>query len=62
MGSGDKTRLGEMKSRIDQIESLALELKKLGEGAPVVEKNARTILSATYILKFGVSDCAELAD
>ena len=49
-----------MKARIDRIEKLALELKKLGREIPTVEKNSRNILSAVYNLKFGISDIAEI--
>ena len=49
----------EMKKRIDEIERLTLELKKLGEGIPAVEKNARSIMSFTHVLRFGVSDLVE---
>ncbi len=60
MGSENGIILREMKVRIDQIEKLALELKELGRGVPAVEKNSRNILSATYNLKFGISDIAEI--
>ena len=49
-----------MKSRIEQLEKAALELNALGGGVPVVEKNTRTILAATRLLKFGISDVAEI--
>jgi hypothetical protein len=58
----DWGRLREMRDRIEEIERLVLELKVLGEGAPVVEKNARAILSLTYVLKFGISDVVEITD
>ena len=60
MGSGKSTILQEMKTKIDQLEKLALELKELGQEVPAVEKNSRDILSATYNLKFGISDIAEI--
>ena len=60
MESGKNTILQEMKTKIDQIETLALELRELGQGVPAVEKNSRDILSATYNLKFGISDIAEI--
>jgi hypothetical protein len=53
-------RYQEMKKRVDEIERLTLELKELGQGIPAVEKNARSIMSFTQVLKFGVSDLAEL--
>jgi hypothetical protein len=55
----DKTMLREMKSKIEGIEKLALELKSLGEGLPVIDRNTRNILSATYCLKFGISDVVD---
>ncbi len=60
MGSENKIVIQEMKARIDHIEKLALELKKLGREIPAVEKNSRNILSAVYNLKFGISDIAEI--
>lgn len=60
MRSKKNTILQEMKAKIDRIEELALELKELGQGVPAVEKNSRDILSATYNLKFGISDIAEI--
>ncbi|MBN1105649.1 MAG: hypothetical protein JXL84_19730 [Deltaproteobacteria bacterium] len=53
--------LKEMKERIDQIEALVLELKKLGEGVPMVESNARCLLSYVWALKFAISDAAEVS-
>jgi hypothetical protein len=52
--------LGEMKEKIEEIERLVLELKDLGKGVPVVEKNVRGLLSFTYVLKFAISDVAEV--
>ncbi len=54
--------LKELKKKIDQIEVLARELQQAGAGIPVIEKNARSILSFVNVLKFGVSDPAELSD
>ena len=48
--------LKDMKARIDEIERLALELKDIGRGLPVIEKNVQCILSFSYVLKFGISD------
>lgn len=56
----DKTKLQDMRDKIDRIGTLAQELASTGEGLPVVEKNARVILTAIYLLKFGVSDIVEL--
>jgi hypothetical protein len=46
----------DMKQKIEEIERLVLELKDLGRGMPVVEKNAQCILSFTHVLRFGISD------
>ena len=56
----DQSILQGMKARIDHIEQIVRELEELGRGVPAVEKNSRIILSATYNLKFGVSDVAEI--
>ena len=58
----EQFNLKEMKAIIDQIEELVHKLKDSGAGAPVVQKNARIILSVVNILKFGISDPAELMD
>jgi hypothetical protein len=55
-------RFSEMKKKIEEIERLVLDLKELGEGMPVIEKNARSILSFIYVLKVGISDVAEITD
>ena len=60
MPAEHETRLTEMKTRIDEIERLALELAELGREVPAVRKNCQTVLSATYILKFGISDVADI--
>jgi len=52
--------LKEMKKKIDEIERVTNELKALGTGVPVVEKNVRVIMSITHALKFGISDVAEV--
>ncbi|UCF94198.1 MAG: hypothetical protein JSW39_08575 [Desulfobacterales bacterium] len=54
--------LKRMKARIEQIEQLVLDLKTSGAGVPVVEQNARVILSFVNILKLGIGDPAELMD
>ena len=53
------TILKQMKNKIDQISQLATELKELGQGIKTVEKNSRNILSATYNLKFTISDIVD---
>ncbi len=60
MNSPEKTRLQEMKSKIDQIEKLAWELNDLGQGIPVIEKNVQNFLDTVFVLKFGISDIAEI--
>ncbi len=52
--------LKDMKGKIEEIERLVLELRDLGRGMPVVEKNAQSILSFTHVLRFGISDLAEM--
>lgn len=56
----DLTVLRQMKDKIDQINQLAMELKDLGQGIKTVEKNSRNILSATYNLKFTITDIVDL--
>ena len=52
--------LKEMKKRIEDIERAARELKELGTGLPVIEKNVRALESITHALKFGISDVADV--
>jgi len=59
-GQESKRRLKDMKTKIEQIEKLTLELKHLGDGIPVVEKNVQSFLNTAYVLKFGISDVAEI--
>jgi hypothetical protein len=49
-----------MKSKIEQIEKLAWELNDLGQGIPVIEKNVQNFLDTVFVLKFGISDIAEI--
>ena len=56
----NKILLLKMKDKIEGLEKLALELRELGKGVPAVEKNSRNILSAAYILRFEVSDVADI--
>ena len=51
-----------MKKRIEEINRLTEELKVIGKGMPVIEKNARCILSFTHALEFGISDIVEVMD
>ncbi|MCF8039975.1 MAG: hypothetical protein K9K79_11735 [Desulfohalobiaceae bacterium] len=55
-----RKRLQDMKQKIDHIERLAHELRNLGQSVPVVEQNVLTLLSTVYVLKFGISDVAEI--
>ena len=52
----ERALLKDMKARIDEIDRLALELKDIGRGLPVIEKNVQAILSFSYALRFGISD------
>jgi len=61
-GIHDTAPLLEMKKKIDEIERLVLDLQTLGRGAPVLEKNARCILGFVNVLKYGISDIAEITD
>ena len=54
--------LRHMKEKIDAIETLSHGLKKLGKDIPVIEKNVRCILSFTQVLRFGISDVADVAE
>ena len=60
MNAQEKTSLQEMKSKIDEIEKLARELNDLGQGIPVIEKNVEHFLNTVFVLKFGISDIAEI--
>ena len=50
--------LMDMKQKIEEIERLAIQLKEMGRGMPVIEKNVRAILSFTHVLRFGIADPA----
>ena len=54
--------LNEMRQKISEIDRLVLELKELGTGVPVVEKNTRSMLSIINILKVVISDVAEIEE
>ncbi|MFC1885742.1 hypothetical protein ACFLZM_01605 [Thermodesulfobacteriota bacterium] len=60
--NAESFNLKELKATIDQIEQLVHKLKASGAGVPVVEKNVRIFLSVINILKFGISDPAEILD
>ncbi len=53
--------LKDMKDRIDKIEALVVELKKMGEGVPTVERNTRCLLSYIWAMKVAISDVAEVS-
>ena len=54
--------LKEMKDRIDKIEALVVDLKQMGEGIPVIERNTRCLLSYVWALKFSISDVADVSE
>jgi hypothetical protein len=60
MNSQKIADLKEMKLKVEQIEKLACELKDIGQGIPFVEQNVQSFLNTVYILKFGISDVAEI--
>ena len=60
MNPQEKTHIQKMKSKIEQIEKLARELNDLGQGIPVIEKNVENLLNTVFVLKFGISDIAEI--
>ena len=60
MNPQQKAQLQELKSTITGIEKLAWELNDLGQGIPVVEKNAQILLNTVFVLKFGISDIIEI--
>ena len=59
VGYPDRTLLKEVSSRIETIEKLAHEIEALGATVPAIAKNARILLAATYVMRFGTSDVAE---
>lgn len=54
--------LGRMKGHLDEIEKHLGDLKSLGEESPVIEKNVRAMMSFIHVLKFGISELAELGE
>ena len=52
--------LNHSRDGVQEFERLALELKDLGRGMPVVEKNAQAILSFTNVLRYSISDLVEV--
>ena len=60
MNPQHKIPLQKMKSKIEQIEKLALELNELGQEIPVIEKNVEHLLNTVFVLRSGISDIAEI--
>jgi hypothetical protein len=58
--TADLDILKAMSRKIEEAEKAVKELKELGSGVPVIEKNVRSILSVIRALKFGISDLAEM--
>jgi hypothetical protein len=58
----DNYDLKDMKVAIEKIEQQTLKLMASGTGLPVVEKNARIIMSAVHNLRFGIVDPAVVTD
>ncbi len=58
----DPDLLKGMERKIGEIERLVLDLREMGKGMPVIEKNTRSILSFTHVLRFGISDVAAMLD
>lgn len=59
MVSNKRTRLAKIHAQITQLEKATQELKALGQGIPVIEKNAGSILAIVALLKYGISDVVE---
>ncbi|MFC1883822.1 hypothetical protein ACFL2O_03530 [Thermodesulfobacteriota bacterium] len=60
MEKKDMAVLQGMNKKIREIEKMIYELKKMGNGIPVIEQNARCMLSFTHTLSFGISDICDL--
>lgn len=59
---GNEWDLKKMKEKIEEIEQSLMDLNQLGKAIPAVEKNIRSMLNSIYVLKFGISDIAEMKD
>ena len=59
LNAAELEKLKAMSRKIEEAEKAIIEMRELGKGVPVVEKNARCLLSVTHALKFGISDLAE---
>lgn len=55
-----RTRIVAMKNIIGQLDELLTELQELGGELPVIEKNVRAMKSFVAVLKYGISDVAEV--
>ncbi len=51
-----------MRRKIQEIEKSVLELRSLGQRLPMVDKNTRCILSFTRVLRYAISDPADVLD
>lgn len=60
MDATELDRLKAMARKIEETEKAAKELQDLGGGAPVIDKNVRSILSITHALRFGICDLAQM--
>ncbi len=56
----ERANLDRMKTIIDQFGQLLIDLKEIGGGMPFIEKNVKAMMSFIHVLKFGVSDMAEV--
>ena len=55
-------QLNNMKKIIEEIDHLTNELAATGKGLPVIEKNVLGIQSFIHVLRFGITDIAELLE
>ena len=55
-------QLNNMRKIIEEIDRLTNELAEIGKGLPVIEKNALGIQSFIHVLRFGISDIAEILE
>jgi hypothetical protein len=60
MDATQMDRLKAMSRKIEEAEEALREVRRLGAGAPVIEKNVWSLLSLTQALRFGICDLAEL--
>ena len=55
-----QTKIVAMKEIIGQLDELLNELQELGGEMPVIEKNVRAMKSFVTVLRYGISDLAEV--